>query len=393
MQAYLARSQQLPLSIKFSCQLRTSKDWDAESDSSEAHSDSGEPGSCPCEPIWDALFSEKTRWKHFILDARTGAHLPSFLERIRGETFPALESFQMATWPLSLNEQGLELVAPNLTQLRIRSHDNSPIPHSTLPRFFANLTMLELANFFFAFGNTERFLKVLQVASATLQVLVLRHGCFMLEPSSTVLEALLNVDLPRLSFLVLESVTDFQDDSMHCVIPALCRAARALDRLHILGSVLVPVSPLIYSGALQLPTIRFLRYCISDDTDWHNFILTFPHLEELQISEGDPTMLLKTAMSMDETAVKSGGSMSWLHLRSLVLLGPNEYIALRFVQHRSRVGRPLHDLTYKGWFTPQAQSILKNLNVAFTPVRDSLAHGEDWTKDWIEYWRAVMGEL
>ncbi|GJE98201.1 hypothetical protein PsYK624_144240 [Phanerochaete sordida] len=244
--------------------------------------------------------------------------------------------------------------------------------------------------------HVERFIAMLEGVSATIQVLILSHACINVEVPSTSLD-LMPAVFPCLRFLVVESWLEIGDtDSEQSVIASLCRAACAVDRLHIIGRYCARVHSFLHAGALQFPAVRFLRYCIVDEgpsADWLTFIAAFPLLEELQISGGNPAPVLHAAMAMDAAAAAGEGVPAWRNLKTLIFLGAHEYIAVRFVQHRARTGHPLAAVTYAGWFGAHAKQVFKTLNVNYTPLRRSMADGHDSTKDWIEYWRMVNGEL
>ncbi|GJE98202.1 hypothetical protein PsYK624_144250 [Phanerochaete sordida] len=312
---------------------------------------------------------------------------------MNGRSFPALQYLQLPIHEATLDAQNLHFIAPNLSQLRVSGlHYVSALLRSAPLQLFSNIAVLELTSFYYSQEtHIHHFAAVLGSASATLQVLVLREGYFEVDLSPTSLRKM-PATFPRLSFLALEAVAEYPN-AEHGVIATLCRAALALERLHIVGTGFSPVHGYLHSGELQFPSVRFLRYYIPEDTNWNNFIPAFPRLEEIQVSGGDPTDMLRSAMSMDVAAARDDGITAWPHLTTLVLFNAHEYIAVRFVQHRARSGHPLSSVTYAGWFGAQAEQTLKALAVAFIPLRKSFADGEDYTKDWIEYWRVASGEL
>lgn len=377
----LTRSGQVPLSIHFRCYIN----FESENGSPEHE--------CPCFAAWNILLEERARWERCVVDPRTIGHAVSFTRSMNGGSFPALRCLQLPIHEAPVDAQNLQFTAPNLSQLRVSGpHYVSALLRSAPLQLFSNLVVLELSSFHYSQQiHIDHFIAVLGSASATLQVLVLRDGCFdiVLAPASL---RKMPANFPRLSFLVIEAVSEYTN-AEYSVTAALCRAARALERLHIVGSGFSPIHGYLHSGELQLPSVRFLRYYIPEDTNWNNLIPAFPRLEEIQVSGGDPTDMLRSAMGMDVAAARDDGVSAWPHLTTLVLFNAHEYIAVRFVQHRARSGYPLSSVTYAGWFGAQAEQTLKALAVAFIPLRKSFADGEDYTKDWIEYWRVVSGEL
>ncbi|EKM53709.1 uncharacterized protein PHACADRAFT_30658 [Phanerochaete carnosa HHB-10118-sp] len=245
-QAYIARSGRLPLSVEFDCRMN-----DAESDHSESDSDSEGSHDCPCDDVWNALFKERTRWEHLVLDARNAAHLASFTKQISGEVFPALESLQIPSYEPGQDMRVLDITAPKLTQLRATSfYYARTVLHSTPLQLFSRLTTLELVHFFYDVPNhVVRFLDMLRSASATLQVLVLRHGCFNVPIPSASL-GVMPTDFPHLTFLVIESVLEYHDADYN-IVSELCRAARSLDRVHILGHSIMSFHSYLHSDSLD----------------------------------------------------------------------------------------------------------------------------------------------
>lgn len=386
---YLSRSGQLPLSIEFNCRLGE----DTNSDSSGMESDSEGSSRCPCDKVWDVLFEEHARWRHCVINTRGTAHIAAITQRMNRQFFPVLEHLQMS-WALRTEHshaRTLDLTAPKLTQLRFTEprYDNARALRSITPQLFAQLTTLELVHFKYTEpAHLDHFADLLRSASETLEVLILRRAYFYLDiPDSTL--AHMPTTLPRLACLVIERVLE-DNSADYSIVATLCRNAPALEQLLIVGQEPSHVHTYIHDGALVFPRVRSLRYYVPQSIlgsrlCWPRFAAAFPRLQALHISGGNPAPLL--------AAVARLGAPAWPDLRELVILGPHEYSAVRFVQQRACDGRPLERVSYAGWFGVRAQQMFKDLGVTFTPSRETIADGDDFTMDWVKYLLEVDGTL
>ncbi|GJE96302.1 hypothetical protein PsYK624_124960 [Phanerochaete sordida] len=332
--AYVARSRDLPLSVSFQC---TKRDPDAGHD----HDRPFFPQIPWAEfyvdywprfkASWDFLLEENHRWKNCSIYLGHQESTLQIISSLRGSHLPLLEYLGISVGDEDYPNVGLRIEAPNLTDIRTEGWSLVVREPHTL---FHHLTDVKIHGLSCGIG---RLMTVLAEAAGTLERLSLSDGHFQHDDLPDTVPSPV---LPKLTYLVMESIEDVDLHGDQRTLPTICRAAVVLETL-----IITSLNDLC-SGRIRLPQLRTLVLAHSYSSIPANgteLFLATPSLETLQLSTvWELPLWLHEAIATDTAA---GACRAWPKMHSMVLLNVFDLQAIRaFAQHRVGIGKPLRRL-------------------------------------------------
>lgn len=352
-EAYLARSKNLPLSVTISCHTERPETMLRYGPTLEWSMFKETVGRRYFR-AWQLTFAHHHRWRHFALFGRRREFFDEFLQDMQGATFPQLEhlGLYLLYRDIGRTSYGFNFATPQLLRL-----DFSRCSLGTLYPGHAALTTLVEIRLAHTAVAANHLLKILGSTSiATLILADVRIAGNAIAGLAT---------FPNLRNLYLSRVSPLTPSSKTFVF-ALLDGADSLTSLYLEDRKAVDMTSL--AADMILHTVQKLTVVNLEslpETEWIVFLHRFPALRALHLirNSGVDGMALRAMRMSDEQERESEGVCV---LPSLEVLVMEHFVCrevLLFVRHRASIGKPISEVLLPEMFLMgEAQFIRDTIN-------------------------------